>query len=66
VIGIWSYTDDRTAVAQKISQGEESSVAVTLAEAVAQVRSFAEMPVTSLTVADEQPSLLAATGESAA
>ena len=41
MIGIWGYSDDVAKAAQKITRGEPVQIATTLAEAVAQVRSFA-------------------------
>ena len=41
MIGIWNYSDDLDANAQKISRGETLHISTTLADAVAQVRSVA-------------------------
>lgn len=40
MIGIWGYTDDLGRAAQKISRGEPVPVTITLADAVARVRSL--------------------------
>jgi hypothetical protein len=52
MIGIWSYPDDVSRAAQKISRGEEIPIATTLAGALAQARSYfgrAEQPSLALT-----------------
>ena len=40
MIGIWSYSDEESKTAHEISRGEEEHAATTLAQALAQVRSF--------------------------
>ena len=40
MIGIWSYSDEESKTAQEISRGEEQHAATTLAQALAEVRSF--------------------------
>ena len=40
-IAIWGYTDDLGKASQKISRGDEVHISTTLADGVAQVRSFA-------------------------
>lgn len=42
MIGLWNYSEDPTRAAREISRGEEDHVSTTLAEAVAQIRSYAE------------------------
>jgi hypothetical protein len=42
MIGLWNYLEDGDKAAQEISRGEENYVSTTLAQAVAQVRSYAE------------------------
>ena len=44
MIGIWGFGNDVSRAAQKISRGETVSISTTLADAVAQVRSFAGEP----------------------
>jgi hypothetical protein len=40
MIGIWGYADDLGKMAQKISRGEPTHISTTLADAVAEARSF--------------------------
>ena len=40
MIGIWNYTDDENKAALEISRGEEEHIATTMAQALAQIRSF--------------------------
>ena len=40
MIGIWSYCDEESKAAHEISRGEEQHAATTLAQALAEVRSF--------------------------
>jgi len=66
MIGIWNYTDDESKAAQEISRGEEQHAATTLADAVAQVRSFLGEPESSDAVQTSPPSLVQAPDASAA
>lgn len=42
MIGLWNYLEDEAKAAQEISRGEEDHLSITLAQAIAQVRSYAE------------------------
>jgi hypothetical protein len=66
MIGIWNYTDDESKAAQEISRGEQEHSATTLADAVAQVRSFLGEPESSDTVQTSPPSLVQTPDASAA
>lgn len=56
MIGFWGYAEDIARAAQKISRGEPVHVSTTLADAVAQVRSWAGLPEPSLAEAAESAS----------
>jgi predicted PurR-regulated permease PerM len=59
MIGIWNYPDDVSRAAQKISRGEELSIATNLAGALAQVRAyFGRTGQPSLAFTEEQASAL--------
>jgi methylmalonyl-CoA mutase cobalamin-binding subunit len=53
MIGIWNYSDDLDATAQKISRGEGVHISTTLADAVAQVRSVAGTSEAQFAIAAE-------------
>ena len=58
MIGIWNYPDDGAKAAQEISRGEEGHVTTTLAEAVAQVKSFLGASDAATPVSEEKPALV--------
>lgn len=64
MIGIWKYPDDGAKAAQEISRGEEGRITTTLAEAVAQVRSFLGVSDATAPVNEENAALVSVGGPS--
>jgi hypothetical protein len=56
--GLWDYLEDEAKAAKEISRGEEDHIATTLAQAVAQVQSYAERAPVPSGMSDSLPSLL--------
>jgi methylmalonyl-CoA mutase cobalamin-binding subunit len=66
LIGIWNYTDDETKAAQEISRGGEEHISTTMAQALAQIRTFLGETDHSEASSAEQASLIQVHSESAA
>lgn len=64
MIGLWNYLEDGPGTAQEISRGEEDHLSTTLAQAVAEVRAYAEQHGSSpaVQILPPAPALLAGEG----